>query len=99
MKSGSWPLMSSTGPMQFGSALSIAQPPLPHTIRGNVSFFGNPSSVVGRKMRWPGEPKAPSEVTLYGPGTASGAPSTGNARAIISRVMPAGWAKHTPAPV
>ena len=33
----------------------------------------------------PGEPKAPSEVTLYGPGTASGAPSRGNEREIISR--------------
>jgi hypothetical protein len=26
-----------------------------------------------------------------------GAPSTGNAASIISRVMPGGWAKHTPA--
>ena len=73
-------------------ALSIAQPPLPHTITGNVSFFGNASSVVGRKTRWPGEPNAPSDVTLYGPGTASGAPSRGNARWIISGVMPAGCA-------
>jgi hypothetical protein len=31
-------------------------------------------------------------MTLYGPGSASGAPSTGSAVAIISRVMPGGCA-------
>src|SRR5262249_9413450 len=62
-----------------------------------VSFFGNASSVVGRNRRWPGEPNAPSDVTLYGPGSASGAPSTGNARSIIARVMPGDCARHKPA--
>src|SRR3977135_2679617 len=74
----------------------MAQPPLPHTIRGNVSFFGNASSVVGRNTRSPGEPKAFSDATAYGPGSASGAPSRGNALAIISGVMPGGCAKPTP---
>src|SRR5215831_2943920 len=77
--------------------LSIPQPPWPHTITGNASFFGNASSISGRKTRWPGELKAFSDVTLYGPGAASGAPSRGNARSIISRVMPGGCARHTPA--
>src|SRR5580658_4632792 len=36
---------------------------------------------------------------MYGPGSASGAPSSGNARSIISRVMPGGCAKHTPVTV
>src|SRR5262249_14188992 len=79
--------------------LSIAQPPLPQTITGNVSFFGKASRAVGRNTRWPGDPNAPSDVTLYGPGSASGAPSSGNDRSIISRVTPGGWARQTPAPV
>src|SRR5881296_2935986 len=75
----------------------MAQPPLPHTITGNVSLAGNASRLVGRKTRWPGEPTAASDVTAYGPGCASGAPSTGSTVAIISGVMPGGWAKLTPA--
>src|SRR5436309_6393518 len=75
----------------------MAQPPLPHTITGSVSFAGNASRLVGRKTRWPGEPTAASDVTAYGPGCASGAPSTGSAVAIMSGVMPGGWAKLTPA--
>src|SRR5580704_7707186 len=50
-------------------------------------------------MLKPGEPNAGSDVTWYGPGSAFGAPSRGNAREIISRVMPGGCARHTPAPV
>ncbi len=45
----------------------------------------------------PGEPKAGPVVTSYGPVSASGAPSRGNALAIISGVMPGGCAEQTPA--
>ena len=75
----------------------MAQPPLPQTMSGSVSFFGNASRSVGRKTRRPGEPNAFSEVIAYGPATASGAPSRGNALAIISGVMPGGCAKLIPA--
>src|SRR5579875_517406 len=45
----------------------------------------------------PGEPNASSDVTWYGPGSAFGAPSRGNERSIISRVMPGGCARQAPA--
>ena len=70
--------------------LSIAQPPLPQTSTGSVSFFGNASRFDGWKITWPGEPNAPSDATSYGPFSASGAPSTGSAVRIMSGVMPCG---------
>src|ERR1700745_2669736 len=76
----------------------MLQPPLPHTITGNVSFLGNASSAAGRYTCNPGEPNAGSDVTWYGPGSAFGAPSRGKAREIMSRVTPAGCARHAPVP-
>src|SRR5512134_48297 len=74
----------------------MAQPPLPQANTGNVSRAGNASKLFGRNTMRPGAPNAGSDIVSYGPGTASGAPSTGNADAIISGVMPGGCAKDAP---
>src|SRR5262245_40369837 len=72
----------------------MAHPPLPHAITGSVSFAGKALRSAGRKTTRPGVLNAGSgPTTLYGPGTASGAPSTGSALAIISRVTPGGCAR------
>src|SRR3979490_2674373 len=56
----------------------MAQPPSPHAITGSLSLAGNLPRSSGRKTTWPGEPKAGSDMTLYGPGIAFGAPSSGS---------------------
>src|SRR4029077_3881583 len=60
----------------------MAQPPSPHAITGSLSLPG-PS---GRKTTWPGEPRAGSDMTLYGPGIAFGAPSRGSV--VLTRSAP-----------
>src|SRR3954467_14290008 len=56
----------------------MAQPPSPHAITGSLSLPGNLPRSSGRKTTWPGEPGAGSDMTLYGPGIAFGAPSSGS---------------------
>src|SRR5205823_3774947 len=56
----------------------MAQPPSPHAITGSLSLTENLPRSSGRKTTWPGEPKAGSDMTLYGPGIAFGAPSSGS---------------------
>src|SRR5579862_3140 len=56
----------------------MAQPPSPHAITGSLSLPGNLPRSSGRKTTWPGEPVAGSDMTLYGPGIAFGAPSSGS---------------------
>src|ERR1041384_4136366 len=51
----------------------MAQPPSPQAITGSLSFGDS-----GRNTTWPAEPNAGSFVTLYGPGIAFGAPSSGS---------------------
>src|SRR5438552_13251286 len=56
----------------------MAQPPSPHAITGSLSLPGSLPRSSGRKTTWPGEPRAGSDMTLYGPGVAFGAPSSGS---------------------
>src|SRR5580765_8550342 len=56
----------------------MAQPPSPHAITGSLSLPGNLPRSSGRKTTWPGEPRAGSDMTLYGPAIAFGAPSSGS---------------------
>src|SRR5580765_4842496 len=56
----------------------MAQPPSPQAITGSLSLPGNLPRSSGRKTTWPGEPRAGSDMTLYGPGIAFGAPSSGS---------------------
>src|SRR5204863_9356353 len=75
----------------------MAQPPSPHAITGSLSLPGNLPRSSGRKTTWPGEPKAGSDMTLYGPGIAFGAPSSGSVVPTRSFLIPGGWAKQTDA--
>src|ERR1700745_1520825 len=63
----------------------MAQSPSPHAITGSCSLPGNPPRSSGRKTTWPGEPGAGSDMTLYGPGIAFGAPSSG--RVVLTRSL------------
>src|SRR5436190_2185871 len=56
----------------------MAQPPSPYAITGSLSLPGNLPRSSGRKTTWPGEPRAGSDMTLYGPGIAFGAPWSGS---------------------
>src|SRR6185436_11924517 len=74
----------------------IAQPPSPHAITGSLSLPGNLPRSSGRKTTWPGEPTAGSDMTLYGPGIAFGAPSSGSV--VLTRSAPprpGPWANET----
>src|ERR1700704_3008931 len=62
----------------------MAQPPSPHAITGSLP--GNLPRSSGRKTRWPGDPRAGSDRTLYGPGIAFGAPSRGSV--VLTRSAP-----------
>src|SRR5688572_32672863 len=73
----------------------MAQPPLPHTITGSLSLPGNLPRSSGRKTTWPGEPTAGSDMTLYGPGIAFGAPSSGSVVLTRSFPPPRPWANET----
>src|SRR5689334_4823946 len=73
----------------------MAQPPSPHAITGSLSRRGNALRSSGRKTTWPGEPGAGSEMTLYGPGIAFGAPSSGSVVRTKSALGPGPWAKET----
>ena len=53
-------------------------------------------AAVGRKTTWPGEPGAGSDLTLYGPAIALGAPSRGSV--VLTRSLflgPGAWANET----
>src|SRR4029079_1327918 len=76
-------------------ALFVAQPPSPHAITGSLSLPGNLPRSSGRKMTWPGEPTAGSDMTLYGPGIAFGAPSSGSVVLTRSALRPGPWANET----
>src|ERR1700681_3656361 len=74
----------------------MAQPPSPHAITGRLSLPWNLPRSSGRKTTWPGEPRARSDMTLYGPGIAFGAPSSGSV--VLTRSAPPGlgaWANET----
>src|SRR5262245_50575719 len=75
----------------------MAQPPSPHAITGSLSLPENLPRSSGRKTTWPGEPRAASLMTLYGPGIAFGAPASG--RVVLTRLLfprpPAGRANET----
>src|SRR6476620_6112213 len=74
----------------------MAQPPSPHAITGSLSLSGNLPSSSGRKRTWPGEANAGSDFTLYGPGIAFGAPSSGSV--VLTRSAapgPGAWANDT----
>src|SRR6185436_9126332 len=73
----------------------MAQPPSPHAITGSLSLPGNLLRSSGRKMTWPGEPRAGSEMTLYEPGIAFGAPSSGSVVLTRSALRPGPWANET----
>src|ERR1700687_4611542 len=73
----------------------MAQPPSPHAITGNLSRPGNLPRSSGRKTTWPGEPRAGSDMTLYGPGIAFGAPSSGSVVLTRSALGPGAWANET----
>src|SRR3954468_55762 len=73
----------------------MAQPPSPHAMTGSLSFPGNPLRSSGRKTTWPGEPGAGSDLTLYGPGIAFGAPSSGSVVLTRSALRPGPWANDT----
>src|SRR5438552_1497450 len=73
----------------------MAQPPSPHAITGSLSLPGNLPRSSGRKTTWPGEPRAGSLITLYGPGIAFGAPSSGSV--VLTRSLfprPGAWANE-----
>src|SRR2546429_2564963 len=73
----------------------MAQPPSPHAITGSLSLPGNLPRSSGRKTTWPGEPRAGSEMTLYGPGIAFGAPSSGSVVLTRSALGPGACANET----
>src|SRR2546421_1116791 len=73
----------------------MAQPPSPHAITGSLSLPGNLSRSSGRKTTWPGEPSAGSDMTLYGPGIAFGAPSSGSVVLTRSALGPGACANDT----
>src|SRR5260221_722734 len=73
----------------------MAQPPSPHAITGSLSLPGNLPRSSGRKTTWPGEPRAGSDMTLYGPGIAFGAPSSGSVVLTRSALGPGAWANET----
>src|SRR5207248_11587574 len=76
-------------------ALLMAQPPSPHAITGSLSLPGNLPRSSGRKTTWPGEPSAGSDMTLYGPGIAFGAPSRGSVVLTRSALGPGACANET----
>src|SRR5436190_24393034 len=73
----------------------MAQPPSPHAITGSLSLPGNLPRSSGRKTTWPGEPMAGSDMTLYGPGIALGAPSSGSVVLTRSFLGPGACANET----
>src|SRR5262245_16939361 len=73
----------------------MAQPPSPHAITGSLSLPGNLLRSSGRKTTWPAEPRAGSDITLYGPGIAFGAPSSGSVVLTRSALGPGPWANET----
>src|SRR3954470_7302839 len=73
----------------------MAQPPSPHAITGSLSLAENLPRSSGRKTTWPGEPNAGSDLTLYGPGIAFGAPSSGSVVLTRSALRPGPWANET----
>src|SRR3984957_3205645 len=73
----------------------MAQPPSPHAITGRLSLPGNLPRSSGRKTTWPGEAMAGSDMTLYGPGIAFGAPSSGSVVLTRSALGPGAWANET----
>src|SRR6478736_420128 len=73
----------------------MAQPPSPHAMTGSLSLPGNSLRSSGRKTTWPGEPGAGSDLTLYGPGIAFGAPSSGSVVLTRSALRPGPWANDT----
>src|SRR5262250_2660699 len=73
----------------------MAQPPSPHAITGSLSLPGNLPRSSGRKTTWPAEPRAGSDITLYGPGIAFGAPSSGSVVLTRSALGPGPWANET----
>src|SRR5207247_5642880 len=73
----------------------MAQPPSPHAITGSLSLPGNLPRSSGRKTTWPGEPRAGSDMTLYGPGIAFGAPSSGSVVLTSSAPGPGACANET----
>src|SRR2546430_10065952 len=73
----------------------MAQPPSPHAITGSLSLPGNLPRSSGRKTTWPGEPRAGSDMTLYGPGIAFGAPSSGSVVLTRSALGPGPCANAT----
>src|SRR5215471_5152811 len=73
----------------------MAQPPSPHAITPSLSLPGNLPRSSGRKTTWPGEPRAGSDMTLYGPGIAFGAPSSGSVVLTRSALGPGAWANET----
>src|SRR5216110_870610 len=73
----------------------MAQPPSPHAITGSLSLPGNVPRSSGRKTTWPGEPRAGSDMTLYGPEIAFGAPSSGSVVRTRSALGPGAWANET----
>src|SRR5258708_333776 len=73
----------------------MATPPSPHAITGSLSLPGNVPRSSGRKTTWPGEPRAASDMTLYGPGIAFGAPSIGSVVLTRSALGPGAWANET----
>src|SRR5215831_3615398 len=73
----------------------MAQPPSPHAITGSLSLPGNLPRSSGRKTMWPGEPRAGSDMTLYGPAIAFGAPSSGSVVLTRSALGPGPWANET----
>src|SRR4026209_1723278 len=75
----------------------MAQPPSPHAITGSRSLTGNLARSSGRKTTGPGEPRAGSDMTLYGPGIAFGAPSSGSVVLTRSFLGAGPWANETQA--
>src|SRR5882757_1599178 len=73
----------------------MAQPPSPHAITGSLSLPGSLPRSSGRKTTWPGEPRAGSDMTLYGPGIAFGAPSSGSVVLTRSALGPGACANET----
>src|SRR5689334_14379127 len=73
----------------------MAQPPSPHAITGSLSLPGKLPTSSGRNTTWAGEPNAGSDFTLYGPGTAFGAPSSGSV--VLTRSAAGAWANETEA--
>src|SRR4029078_7458287 len=71
----------------------MAQPPSPHAITDSVSLAENLPRSSGRKTTWPGEPRAGSDMTLYGPGIAFGGPSSGSG--VLTRSAPGAGANET----